>query len=870
MVLICTSSYALIIPNTNAEPILPNTIAYELDPRQAEGLTSLSNTLGLNMPEYSDITSQSYPLRQYADAVPQEEIRYQLQSPTSTIDVLCSFVNGQLRMIHILENEGRLHLVKPTENIIEMTKNILDNCAQYTKDPIYTQLRTLLNEVQPNQDLTLISENIKLEVTNTDQGTTFRWTYTTNGVDAPDKCVAMHYKDNSLSYFIDNWNIYKIANTNLNLTEAEAIEIALQAADAYSWKIGADEYAVEVKNFNVTQAMIMDTYLMNMPHIENIRGELLTLYPLCHVWVSLDKFYPGNVYGIEVFIWADTKEVCYVHERISTLDPPEDRIASNEDVFGTPPPAQVQTTSAPATMMLLAVAGVFALGLGSVLLIKKQAVDKRFFKLSGVLLCLILVSSMFVSLAVVSAAEPTRRAIIWGSESTGATSSPPPSNPYSPSTRKTQDEINAQRLLSSFIEIYFDTGGYVTSNYQGTGSLKVPIFKNITDSQDNYSKAAYIDFNHGVGTGLNFSGVTDEFHYMFEDNVGTKGSGTPLGNGVYDFEIYRNTSAGKAFFTFINTCKSASIASDLGGGYILSPPQGMVTPDRARGMPFAWTHRTVIDKTTLGFNTNNHMSKFGYESGANGADTGSFCYIGFPHGSAALDQSIQTGKEYVKYNQWVESFFYYAVCYDMTVNQALDHASQERFTLNFGATELYTGFTALWPEWKNGEWSTPDEFTGCTMAVYGNGNIRLYEYIVRSPTNFSYYGSGWVSNFYGFVGPHPDGSCTGLTAIGTGDQAMITGVLGYSGADQARGRIWVYGYSSGYTSRLRVYVSNDNVNWYLVNGNVLVSSGGSRWIDCGNYASNFQYITFTVYRENSGDYGNNLFIDNVLVLPPTP
>jgi len=461
MVLICTSSYALIIPNTNAEPILPNTNPYEINPRQTEGLTSLSSTLGLNMPDYTDITSQTYPPRQYANAVPQEEIRYRLQSSTNNLDVLCSFVNDQLRMIHILENEGCPHLVKPTENTIELTKNILDNCAQNTKDPIYTQLRTMLNEVQPNQDITLISENIKLEVTNTDQDTTFRWTYTTNGVEAPDKCIAIHYKDGSLAYFIDNWNIYRIANTNFNLTETEAIEIALQAADAYSWKIGPDEYAVEVKNFNVTQAMIMDTYLMNMPYADNIRGELLTLYPLCHVWVSLDKFYPGNVYGIEVFIWADTKDVCYVHERISTLDPPEDQVASNEDVFGTPPPAQVQTNSSSATMLLAAV-GVFALGLGSVFLIKKQAVDKRFFKLSGVLLCLILVSSMFVSLAVVSGAEPTRRAIIWGSESLGAPPSSTP-NPNSPSYRKTQAEIDAQQLLSAFIEIYFDTGGYVTT-----------------------------------------------------------------------------------------------------------------------------------------------------------------------------------------------------------------------------------------------------------------------------------------------------------------------------------------------------------------------------------------------------------------------
>jgi len=852
MVLICTSSYALTTPNTNA---------YEIEPRQTEGLTSLSKTLGLNLPEYTDITSQTYPQTKYANAVPQEEIRYQLQSPTNTIDTLCSFVNGQLRMIHILENEGRPHLVKPTENIIEMTKNILDNCAQYTKNPIYTQLRTQLNEAQLNQNTTHTTENIKLEITHTDQSTTFRWTYITNGVEAPDKCVAIQYKDNSLSYFIDNWNIYRIANTNLNLTEAEAIEIALQAANAFSWKIGSGEHAVEVKNFNVTQAMIKDIYLMNMPHAESIRGDLLTLYPLRHIWVSLDKFYPGNVYGIEVFIWADTKEICYVHERISTLDPPEELVASNEAVFGTPPPVQAQTNSTPVTMMLLVGIGVFALGLGSVLFVRKQVVAKRFFKLSGVLLCLILVTTMFVSIATVSA-EPRRRAVVWGSESTGDPPSSTP-NPWSPSSRKTLNEINEQYFLAYIISYYFQNNGYVSENYQGEGTIKAQVLNNITKSQD-YSKSAHIDFNHGVGTGVAPNG----FHYMFEDNIGTTGSGTPANNGVFDHEIYTKTTSGNTFFTFINTCKSASIGQ-IGGNYTLNPTQGIVSgTNLARSMPFAWTHRTVIEKTTSGFNTNSHMSKYGYESGANGADNGAFCYIGFPHGSAALDQTIQTTHTNVKYSQWVRSFFMYALNYDLTVRQALNHASQEHFTIDFGTTQLYTGFDALWPMYYDNDWHY-DPMVGCTMAVYGNGEIRLFEHIVRLQFGYSSAGSGFVSNPNGFIGPQPDGSYTRLYAGGTGDQAVVKGAMGHSGADQARGRIWINAYSATSNSRLRVYVSNDNANWYLVNSNVLISSGGSRWVDCGNYASTFRYISFTVYRESSSDYSNDLYIDSVLVIPPT-
>ncbi|NLB77070.1 MAG: hypothetical protein GX799_11520 [Crenarchaeota archaeon] len=49
---------------------------------------------------------------------------------------------------------------------------------------------------------------------------------------------------------------------------------------------------------------------------------------------------------------------------------------------------------------------------------------------------------------------------------------------------------------------------------------------------------------------------------------------------------------------------------------------------------------------------------------------------------------------------------------------------------------------------------------------------------------------------------------------------------------------------------------------------VYVSPGGPRWIDCGNYASNFRYISFAVYRQSSGDYSNDIYLDSVVVIPP--
>ena len=74
-------------------------------------------------------------------------------------------------------------------------------------------------------------------------------------------------------------------------------------------------------NFNVTGAMIWETVFRSSLVADNARNEdLLMLYPMRHVWVSLDKFYPGNVYGINVHVWADTKEVGRIQERFSTIN----------------------------------------------------------------------------------------------------------------------------------------------------------------------------------------------------------------------------------------------------------------------------------------------------------------------------------------------------------------------------------------------------------------------------------------------------------------------------------------------------------------------------------------------------------------------
>jgi hypothetical protein len=103
----------------------------------------------------------------------------------------------------------------------------------------------------------------------------------------------------------------------------------MEQAKAYTWDVVVDNETVEVNNFNITATLVKQLVFCNSLNTDNIRSEdCLTLYPMWRIGVGLDKYYPGNVYGIYVDVWADTGQIRDVQEAFSTLDPPTDEIAN--------------------------------------------------------------------------------------------------------------------------------------------------------------------------------------------------------------------------------------------------------------------------------------------------------------------------------------------------------------------------------------------------------------------------------------------------------------------------------------------------------------------------------------------------------------
>ncbi|MBN1245828.1 hypothetical protein JXA31_09575 [Candidatus Bathyarchaeota archaeon] len=699
---------------------------------QQEVLSVTGNVIDIDLTKYAP--ASEYKQDSYMDVLPQENLRYTLETEESTLDLYYTFVSGKLQKIHVLECQGSPRTHKTTAaNSLEMAKDFLSSYQDHSENAFYEELRTTLADVDENENLTATFGNTKLSVTAQEGSATFRWTYVFNGVEAPDKCVALHYEDGFLKYFIDNWDLYKIGSTSVNLSEQEAIDVAMSQAKAFTWSTVLDNETVKGLRYNVTNAMVWTTVFVNSLYMDNPRGEdPLMLYPMRHIWVSFDKFYPCNVYGMNVYVWADTGEIGHMQERFSTMDPPADLVATAEDISALATGSQAvavdeeQSGSVPVALMALPAFAALMVGAVFLYLGKKRSLvcmNRR--SLKGLILCFLITLTVFFAVLApptVSAVNLNGRATIWGSESIGAWNSS--ISPNGASWRKHPDEVTQQQYTADFIRDEFGQNGYYASDYQGDdGSDKNSILNQIQVNGQNFPRVAVVDFDHGNGkSNTTLEGVPiDEFHFMFEDNTGTIIGGQSPGtnvssNGVYDLEIYPRTGSENYFFVLINACNSACLNETWNGEPCY---QGLIG-GRARGMPYAWTHR-MVHPTATSTPPYGNISRNGYTH----PDSNSFVYLGFDGGSAALSQDVEGLEEPCEYRLWLEHFFSYALRNDWSVNDALDEASQYFYDGDFDQIPLYTGFDAIWPMYYNEQWNNGTG-TGY-LRVYGNGNVKLYQ-----------------------------------------------------------------------------------------------------------------------------------------------
>jgi hypothetical protein len=292
---------------------------------QQKGLKIIRDVVGIDTTKYN-VSTEEHNSGTFQEGFPQTGINYKFVSGESTFKVECVFVNGTLQMVSVFETEGQLNLssVCADSDNLEGAKRFLDAYQVYTDDSFYGQLKMSLDNIEDNKNVTKIIGNTNFTMTLRDKSADFKWYYISNDVVAPySKFVVLSFTNGCLEHFVDFWPFYTVGSSEVNVSEEEAIAIALEAAKTYVKDLNLTVYGFEEQNVNETNIRWTSLVFDNSLYTSDMRnaGDPLSLYPVWRVGVALDQWY-GNMYGVEVDIWADTKEVRSVEEAWSLMSEP--------------------------------------------------------------------------------------------------------------------------------------------------------------------------------------------------------------------------------------------------------------------------------------------------------------------------------------------------------------------------------------------------------------------------------------------------------------------------------------------------------------------------------------------------------------------
>jgi hypothetical protein len=271
---------------------------------QEKTLAFLEDVIMLDMTKYNatlEIFDMCYPDELHGLA--QHNVLYMLVSDGSELEAAFGFKNESFAHCMLGTFDSPLYSEPQPTNIVDATKGVLQRYQTYTGDPDFDgvrdfeETRSILDTVDVTENVTALSDHVKLEMISRTDYTTLIWEYVLDGVAFP--WMTLEFRYGFVCRFDDNWRQYTAGSADINFSEEEALNVALEYLEDFSWSAGDEE----VTDFKIVE---------EPRHAELITTrsrEPLTLYPYWRIELYLDKVYPGNVNRISLSIWADTGEI---------------------------------------------------------------------------------------------------------------------------------------------------------------------------------------------------------------------------------------------------------------------------------------------------------------------------------------------------------------------------------------------------------------------------------------------------------------------------------------------------------------------------------------------------------------------------------
>jgi len=308
----------------------------------------LADVVGLDMAKYNTtvVVYNSYPAD--AKGVVAAHANYRLESAGGKIEVSWQCRNNALISLGMnrLGDSSILYAQPQPTDILSRAKGLIQRYQDYSGAAYLQTMNDLLSTVTELKPMNATSGNVKLIIKINEPFTHIDWIYTVNGTDVPRKGIGFKFEDGSFANFGNGWDLYTVGSADLKLSRDDAIRIARQHAQSYSWKVG---------NTTVSDFTILDSPV-NAESSMQPRGDN-TLYPWWNIQLYLDKTYPGMIGSIQVGLWADTGEITNI-EAISTGGPP--------------PEDSTDQTGLDLTPLIIAIPVVLAITLGATLYRRKK------------------------------------------------------------------------------------------------------------------------------------------------------------------------------------------------------------------------------------------------------------------------------------------------------------------------------------------------------------------------------------------------------------------------------------------------------------------------------------------------------------------
>ena len=188
------------------------------------------------------------------------------------------------------------------KDVLQNAKATLARYQAYSGDAYITQMSALLATVNNTQPQIITQGNMTLQISISGGNLVFYWMYHQDGIDFQSKGLQMTFQNNILITMTDGYWLFMVANTDIAISQSQALDLAKNYVKTMSWTIEGKS----VSGFKVVDPALP---LQLVPHT---RGNSVALIPYWYVEMKLDRIYAGGINEVAIGIYADTGQVADV------------------------------------------------------------------------------------------------------------------------------------------------------------------------------------------------------------------------------------------------------------------------------------------------------------------------------------------------------------------------------------------------------------------------------------------------------------------------------------------------------------------------------------------------------------------------------